>query len=168
MIEKHKPLSKVELLETIGTEYSRFEDLLSTMTNTQLTQSVAQDNWSVKDILAHIACWEKLATDRLEAAINDKTPTYPIIKDWEGVHAFNASCYQENQNKTLAVVFQESQQIHQSFIAIILMLDEKFIAKPLPFNWADGMTALELIAANSYSHYKEHYDALKNWLNSDL
>ncbi|MBE9524547.1 MAG: ClbS/DfsB family four-helix bundle protein [Chloroflexi bacterium] len=167
MIEKPKHLSKTELLESIATEYSRFEDLLSTMTDKQLTQSGAQDDWSVKDILAHIASWENLATNRLEVAFNNETPIYPVIKDWEGVHAFNATCYLENQNKTLAIVLQESQQIHQNFLDTILKLDEHFIAKPLPFDWADGMTVFELIAANSYSHYKEHYDALEYLLNSE-
>ena len=164
MNEKSMPLSKTKLLETIAAEYARLDNSLSKLTDEQMTSSGVQDDWSGKDMLAHIASWEHLATDRLTAAFSDSALSNPIINNWEGVHAFNATCYQENYHKPLAVVRKESLEIHHNFLAIIRKLDDNFIKNPLPFDWADGMTAFELIAANSYWHYKEHCEALEIWM----
>jgi len=164
MSEKSMPLSKTKLLETIAAEYARLYDSLSKLTDEQMTSSGVQDDWSGKDILAHIASWERLATDRLAAAYSDSAIRYPIINNWEGVHAFNATCYQENYHKPLAVIRKESLGTHHNFLTITRKLDDDFIEKSLPFDWADGMTVFELIAANSYWHYKEHYEALEIWM----
>jgi len=165
MNEKQQPLSKNELLETIKTERARLDHLLSTLTNEQMTSSGSQGDWSVKDLLSHIAAWERLAVDRLTAAFSGTTTTSPLISNWDGVHAFNATCYQENQTKPLADVLKDFQDTHQHFLAIVNKLDDNFIARVLPFDWADGTTAFELIAANSYWHYQEHREALEKWLN---
>jgi hypothetical protein len=139
---------------------------LSTLTDEQLTCPGAQGDWSVKDILSHIAAWERLATDRLTAAFSGTEPTYPLIHNWDDIHKFNATCFQENLHKSLADVLKDTQDAFLRFLDIVTKLDDDFIAKALPFDWADGMTAFELIATNSYLHYKEHREALENWLNN--
>ncbi|MEN8172087.1 MAG: DinB family protein [Chloroflexota bacterium] len=166
MNKEQQPLSKTELIKTIKAERARLEDIVSTLTDDQMTQTDAKDDWSIKDILAHIAAWEDLAVDRLTAAITGTSTTNPLIQNWDDVHAFNAACYQENKSKTLTEVLKNFQNTYQRFLSIVNTLDDNFIAEALPFDWADGMTAFELIAANSYWHYQEHREVLEKWLNN--
>lgn len=164
MSEKSQPLSNAELLATLRAERAHLDNLLADLSDEQMTQANVQDDWAIKDIVAHITAWERLAADRLSAAINGSALNFPIINNWDDVHAFNAARYAENKDKPIAAILEDAQTSYRSFVSIVEGLDDDFIANPLPFDWADNMTAFELIAANSYWHYKEHSEAIENWL----
>ena len=160
--------SKSKLIEKITIEYARLDEFVSTLSEKQLTKYEAQGIWTVKDIVAHIASWESLAADRLEAAKKDTKLKFPIIKNWDDIDAFNESCYLGNKFKTSSEVYKESHSIHQFFLACVLELDDSFFAKALPFDWADELTVFEFIAENSFLHYKEHYNAIVNLFSDDM
>ena len=51
-------MDKTTLLNTIQTERARFEALIAPLSEAQLCSPTLDGQWSIKDIMAHIAEWE--------------------------------------------------------------------------------------------------------------
>src|SRR5438105_9365299 len=67
-------MDKTTLLNTIQTERLHFESLIAPLSETQLCTATLEGQWSIKDILAHIAAWEQLCTGWLEEFLRGKIP----------------------------------------------------------------------------------------------
>ncbi|MBT3390427.1 MAG: ClbS/DfsB family four-helix bundle protein [Chloroflexi bacterium] len=160
----NNPPSKKELLETIQQHWNELNELLAELSEEQMLDPTVQDNWSIKDILAHIATWEELATDRLTAGLSGTPANYPIMKSWDDINAYNTERYIVNQNRPLEKVLEEIHRIHEEYIAQIEKLDDDFIAGPMPFEWAKDTSVHTLISANAHWHYTEHIEAIEKWM----
>ena len=95
--------TKDEFLKEIQTEWELLEALLMELDEEQMLDTRAQDGWSVKDILAHITFWERLALDRLYAARDDRPIQIELVGSWD-VDGLNAQIVVELQEQGIAVV----------------------------------------------------------------
>lgn len=164
MNEDYHPPTKSDLLDVIHTERARLNSLLEGLTPSQMTEPGVEPSWSIKDILAHIAAWERLAIDRIHAAVSGDPLNFPLIKGDADVDKFNANVYEKNAAETLANIVSEFHASHQDFVAQIETLDEEFLVTPLPFDWAGKLTAQVVISANTHWHYVEHAESIAKWL----
>ena len=115
MTEDYHPPTKSDLLSVIDAERSRLDSLLEGLADSQMAEAGVEAAWSIKDILAHIAAWERLAFDRIHAALSAEALKFPLIKGDADVDAFNAQVYEENKAKPLADVISEFQASHRDF-----------------------------------------------------
>lgn len=164
MTEDYQPPTKSDLLEVICTERARLESLLEGLTDSQKLESGVEASWSIKDILAHIAAWERLAYDRIHAAVSGDPLKFPLIKGDADIDKFNADVYEKNKDQPLAKVTTEFHDSHRDFVAQIETLDDDFISASLPFDWAGKITAQVVISANTHWHYVEHAESVGRWL----
>ena len=164
MPEEPQTPKKSALLETIRTQRATFESLFAGLTDSQMATPGVEAAWSIKDLLAHIAAWERLATDRLHAALTGDPLNFPLIQGDADADQFNAEVYAQHKDQPLPEVQREYQEAHNAFMAQIESLDEEFLPKPLPFDWAGKLTAQVMISANTHWHYAEHAEALEKWL----
>lgn len=166
MTEDYHPPKKSDLLDVIHAEREQLETLIEPLTDEQMTAASVAASWSVKDILAHIAAWERLACDRIQAALSGEPLKFPLIKGDSDVDRFNAEVYAQNQDQTLGQVLKEYHDSHQDFLDLIETLQDDFLASPLPFDWAGNLTAQVMISANTHWHYIEHAESISKWLES--
>ena len=156
--------TKAELLANVRTGCAKLESLLEALTPEQLTQPNVQDDWSIKDMLAHIAAWERFTIARLEA-MRDMAPLkIPPVTSDEQVDAMNARVYAENQARPLAEVMADFQATHQALYTLVESLDEAFLQGAVPFEWGEGRPIWGMVAANTYWHYPEHQAAIEAYL----
>jgi hypothetical protein len=127
-----------------------------------------ESTWSIKDIMAHIAAWERLAHDRIHAALSGEPLKFPLIKGDEDVDKFNAEVYERHKARSLDEVSAEFHTSHQTFTAQIEKLEEDFLSRPLPFDWAGKLTAQVVISANTHWHFVEHATAIEKWLDKQI
>jgi hypothetical protein len=164
MAEDNYPPSKAALLDVIVTERQALESLLEGLSDAQLIQPGVVADWSIKDILAHIAAWERLAQDRIHAALTGEPLKFPVITGDNFVDNFNTMIYENNKDVPLNEIQVEFQASHQDFMRQIESLDENFLPQKLPFDWAGDLTVQILISSNTHWHYSEHHDSIKQWL----
>jgi hypothetical protein len=164
MEEDYHPPTKSDLIDVINTERENLENLFAPLTADQKSKPGVEAAWSIKDIMAHIAAWERLAYDRIHAAISGDPLTFPIIKGDADVDKFNAEVYESNKDLPLAKVASEFRISHLDFLSQIENLDEELLSKPLPFDWAGKLTTQVVISANTHWHYLEHSAAIEKWL----
>lgn len=164
MSEDYHPPTKSDLLEVIHAERARLESLFEGLTADQMVTPGVEAAWSIKDILAHMAAWERLAYDRIHAAMSGDPLKFPLIKGDADVDKFNAEVYEKDKELPLDAVTAEFQDSHRAFVAQIETLDDDFLASPLPFDSAGKLTAQVVISANTHWHYVEHAAAIEKWL----
>ena len=168
MNEDYHPPKKTDLLDVIYTERERLGKLIVPLTDDQMTAAGVEASWSVKDILAHISAWERLACDRIQAALSGESLKFPIIKGDTDVDRFNAKVYAKNKDQSLDDVMKEYHDSHQDFLDLIETLQDDFLTSPLPFDWAGKLTAQVMISANTHWHYLEHAESISKWLDSQV
>jgi len=164
MTEDYHPPSKSALLEVIRAERARLESLLEGLTEAQMVTGGVEGHWAIKDILAHIAAWERLAADRIHAAQTRENLQYPIIAGENFVDEYNAHIYETHKDLPLVKVQAEFYSAHRDFVAQIEALDESILPQKLGFDWSGHLTYQVMISSNTHWHYLEHANAIENWL----
>lgn len=164
MTEDYCPPKKSDLLDVIHTERERLEKLIEPLPEDQIIAAGVEASWSVKDILAHIAAWERMAYDRIQAALSGESLKFPLIKGDTDVDRFNAEVYANNKDQSSEKVIKEYHDSHQDFLNLIETLQDDFLSRPLPFDWAGKLTAQVMISANTHWHYIEHAESISKWL----
>jgi hypothetical protein len=164
MTEDYQPPNKSALLDVIHSERARLEALLAGLTEAQMVEPGVEANWSIKDIMAHIAAWERLALDRIHAAETGSALQYPIITNDNFVDQFNAEIYQAHADQPLAEVQTEFQNAHQDFVHQIEVLDESKLPQKLNFDWSGKLTYQVVISSNTHWHFIEHAESIEKWL----
>jgi hypothetical protein len=164
MSENNQPANKAALLDTIQNERARLESLLEGLTETQMIELGVEGDWSIKDILAHIAAWERLAMDRIHAAQTGSDLKYPLIAGDDFVDQFNAQTYEAHKDQPLSEVQDEFHSTHRDFLAQIEALAEEKLPQKLNFDWSGKLTHQVMISANTHWHYPDHAAAIEKWL----
>ncbi|MCJ7700976.1 MAG: ClbS/DfsB family four-helix bundle protein [Anaerolineales bacterium] len=164
MDEKSPITEKTALLDVIRRERKNLESLLSGLLDSQMVEPGVEGQWSIKDVMSHIAAWERLAQDRILAALTNTPLKYPVIHGDEFVDKFNAQVFSSNKETPLDDIICEFRAAHTDFLAQIEQLDKDVILQKLPFEWAGKMTFQVLISANTHWHYIEHAESIEKWL----
>jgi hypothetical protein len=68
---------KEHILTALREPFERWEELLTSLTEEQITTPRFDDNWSVKDVIAHLWAWQQISIARMEAAVFDRKPELP-------------------------------------------------------------------------------------------
>ncbi len=154
-------LTKSGLLMAIQTNRTRFENALAHFSDIQKSEILLENGWSIKDVMVHIASWERIGFEIVQSAQDGKSLKPYIAKVFESVDKFNAQTYENNKDKSLTRIEAEYQTAYQIFLALIESLDKSFIFSNLPFEGADEISVQSIISANTHLHYKEHAEAIE-------
>lgn len=160
-------MDRIALLDAIQTERARFEALLAPLSEEQLCSPTLDGQWSIKDIMAHIAVWEQICARWLEEFSRGVAPQPSERNDFGS----NERIYRENRDRSLAEVRELFRQAHQQFLQRVDLLAQTFteedLNEPDRFAWTDswpGHSLLAVIADNSYEHYYDHGEQIRRWL----
>ena len=162
-------MDKTALLDTIQTEYARFESLIAPLSEAQLCATGSEGQWSIKDIMVHVAAWEEICARWLEEFLRGETPQPSERLDQHS----NERIYLENRDRSLAEVRELMRSTHEQFVHQIDLLTQKFSEEDLNashrFAWTEswpGYSLISAIADNSYEHYEDHAQQIRRWLNT--
>ena len=159
-----KAPTKTNLLQNIAAARKKLETLVNSLTETQLTTPGLVGAWSVKDVLAHLAAWEQLTLERLNAGLGNRPLPMRPIKTDEDVQWMNDKVYARNRDRALAAVREDFRIAHERLMEKVNGLDKKLIQKTAPMEWAGDRPVWLLIAVNTYIHYAEHQETIEKWL----
>jgi hypothetical protein len=148
------------LIQATSTE---LELLVSRLSVAQMNQPGAVGSWSVKDVLAHIAFWERYAADIVRAARCSETPQ---LDAEDLTESRNASVVAQYYLTSLGAVIARWHAAREDLLDQIAHLSEADLNDPDRFPWSQGYTLLSRIAANSYKHEREHIEQISSWMRS--
>lgn len=103
------------------------------------------DGWSLKDVVAHIAAWQRHSSERLAAiGRGEPDPGPPAVED-----DFNAGAREASLRRSWDEVRTEADRAHETFVATIENVPQVALARD------DGLGAF-VVAVNGVEHYEEH------------
>jgi hypothetical protein len=156
---------KQHILAALREELTRWEELLATLSEEQISAAQPESGWAIKDEIAHLWGWQQRSVARLKAAQLDQEPVFP---SWPAALDPEAEASTDQINAWI----YESQRaqpwpaIHQQWRANFLRLLE--LAEPITerdmldsgrYAWLEGHS-LALVLIATYDHHHEHLEKL--------
>lgn len=160
---------KEHILAALREQFDRWEELLVSMNDEQITTLYVFPDWSTKDVIAHLWAWQQISIARMEAALRNREPEYPkwiarLGEDWEeNFDQTNALIYKNNHDKSWAEVHQNWREGYLRLIESGDKVTEINLLGTGIYPWPGGYS-LALILIASYDHHQEHFDKLTKWL----
>jgi hypothetical protein len=162
-MEMIEPTTKADLLQMVENGRAEFMALINQIPQERMLETGVESNWSVKDILAHIAAWElKMSQVFAELQQSDAPPDWPTTD--EAVDALNANFYETNRDKPLAQVIADFDAAYPQALAATKAMSEGDLFDPRRFAWREGRPLWWMVAGNTFGHYGDHIPNIETWL----
>src|SRR5947208_14172894 len=108
-------MDKQQLLKQLEKAWTTIEESYAGLPDSQLTEPGVVDNWSVKDMLAHVTTWEEEALKYLPLILEGgKPPRYSV--QYGGIDAFNALRTEQKRSLSLPEVLRQLDDIHRRLV----------------------------------------------------
>jgi len=155
-------MTKTELLDELKAENARWEALLSEIGEERMTQPGVAGDWSVKDIIAHLAGWRRRTVARLRAASrHEPEPPSPWPANLQEDDEINNWIYETNRDRSLSDVLADSRQLFQQIVEALSAFPEKELQDPRRFPWMEGAP---LSGRLFFEHFRtEHEPDMRAW-----
>ncbi len=111
--------------------------------------------WSVKDLIGHVATWDREALRALRRYLDDRDTN--ALVTWSGVDDFNAREADRNRNITLAELYDALEESHLRLVELISGLAEVDVGR------SEVGTRIRV---DAYGHYAEHTEQILLWLDA--
>jgi DinB superfamily len=141
------------LLDRLDAAWTALTDSYADLPDSRLVEPGVVDDWSVKDILAHVTTWEEEALQHLPLIIAGGTP--PRYAAQGGIDAFNARATEHGRRLSLAEVLLRRDETHARLV--------DFIRGQPEGTFAGQTRARRRLRLDTYGHYPEHTDAIRAW-----
>jgi hypothetical protein len=156
-------MNKSTLLTTLSTARQLLTATFAGLPDELLVQPGAEGDWSVKDILAHVAAWEaELITLLVREVKRGQKPKLYGLPD-AGVEKLNQQWYQENKDRPLERVLADFHGARKQLIRQINDWNESDLTSANKYQWLEGKSLAEYIIGFAAEHEDDHRVALEVW-----
>jgi len=156
-------MDATQLATMIRHTAKELELLVARLSVAQMNQPGAVGVWSVKDVLAHIAFWQRYAAALARAVADGETPQLEAEDETE---LRNASVVTQYYLAPIGAVLASWNEAREDLLDQIAGLSDDDLNDPNRFAWSEGRTLLDRIASNSYEHEQEHIEQIRAWIRS--
>jgi hypothetical protein len=147
-------MTKGQLLKKLGAAWTDFNESYAGLSEQQILEPGVTDNWSVKDIIAHVTWWDEQAIKHLPIILKGVRPPRYSIK-YGGIDGFNAMMTERKKDLSFAEVLRERDETHHRLVAYIKTLPEE--------EFKTETRVRRRIRLDCYSHYSIHAKAIRKW-----
>jgi uncharacterized protein (TIGR03083 family) len=156
-----KPTTVAGIIERVKGARRHFDRAVAPLTDAQLQAAKLPGGWSVKDVLAHMAFWDKRLMHAIKPEGGGSRFTPALIEDipydenW--VQAVNERVYAKNRLRDLADVKADFEQTHERLVSVVAALSEHDVFDPDGLSREVGLP--NFFPAEIYGifdHYDEH------------
>ena len=146
-------MSRDELLTTLDAEFAELLASFEGLSDEAMTR-VWFGDWGVKDILAHVAGWQREMAQALERMARGERPVAEGV-DYSDPDPWNARFAGAQRLSPLAEVVEELVASKEAFVAAARQLPED--------RFEEGRAAHRILHASAIDHYREHAPAIREW-----
>ncbi len=156
-------MNKAELLKGLHLENKQWEALLAQIGEARMDQVGVTEQWSIKDVIAHLAGWRRRTVARLQAARRgEREPVLPWPAHLQTDDEVNAWLYEANRGRSVRDVLDDSRQVFHQLMAAVDAFSEAELAESHRFPWMEGQP---LSAGAFFAHFhEEHESDMRAWL----
>jgi hypothetical protein len=162
-----EPRTKDELLEIIRVERDNIDRVVAEAGIERLTEPGVEDDWSLRDVLAHLTGWRWYTVERIEAANRGDQPAPPwsAAVPSDDVDEINAWLQRQSQGQSVDEVLRDSHASFDRVAAAVSDATDDDLFTPGRFAWAGGDALGPRFVGGIGSHFhQEHEPAIRAWL----
>jgi len=151
-------VNKTQFLDMMRTARAQWEALLAEIPAAWMTEPGVEGEWSVKDIIAHIAWGERETLGVAQAHALVGSDLWQVSEDER-----NAAVFEQNRGRDLREVLGESRHVFQQYVEAVDALSEEELNDPrrfqgLPEGWRPWRILYDP------THYEVHAQSIRTWL----
>jgi hypothetical protein len=158
-----EPTTKSELLNKLREKRAEWDAAVAQVASDRMTQAGAQGEWAAKDIVMHLAYYERWMADRMHEQLRGEN-YIPTELDMMHFDARNEIVFQRNRGRALEDVMAESRRAFQDILSAVEAHTEAFLFQPHQFEGAPGPVIIaDMLRSEVYDHYAQHIPYLNAW-----
>lgn len=132
----------LKLLESASVEEQK---LIKSLSEKERSAVGTMEQWSAKDMIAHIAAWKEEMVQRLT-----DTKTGVLPKTVEEIDNVNAEIFEKHHHQLWTEILELSERAHHSLVTQTQSLDD--LSNTQAFPWQGGSPLWRWIVGNGYTH----------------
>jgi hypothetical protein len=153
-------MDKATFLQTLRAGRERLDMLLARVDAARMDQPGVSGEMSVKDIIAHIAWYERETVGLLNARALVGSELW-----YRPLNERNAAILEANRERPLSEVQAEARRAFEQLVQAVQSLSEEELNdssrfEGMPPEWVPW----KAIASNTYEHYPQHIPDIEAWL----
>jgi hypothetical protein len=158
------PTSKSELIQAINTARHEWDSLIAQIPHHRLPEPVAEGEWSIKDIIAHVTEYDRWLA--LGLALRLQKPPQIWLDDLS-LDEFNAVLHQQIADRTPYDILQDSNRVFQDLINEVEAYSEAYLfgthrVEGVPYE----VIPFQILKSESYGHYHDHLPGIRAWVST--
>ena len=150
-----------DLVAALDAARDDFLDALGDVDEDLVTVPGVMDDWSVRDLVVHVAFWADHAADALDLAAAGRGADFAY--SGAQTDAMNAQTLVEGRSISPAAALQREEAAFTALRQRVASLDPALFAHRL----GNGDTVEEVIRYDGPDHYAEHTAHLRAWFGTD-
>lgn len=154
---------KAEFIERTKRAWAEWDSLLDLIMPEADGVTASLEDWSIKDLIAHLTWYEREMVDMLKRRDFSGSDWWNLSSDER-----NMKIRSVNQDTTLEEVQREAQKTRHELLSLLESLSDEDLVNPesfpgMPLDW----TPMQVIDHNVSEHYSEHAAQLRDWLSQE-
>jgi hypothetical protein len=160
--------SKQALLDDIRAEHDRLCTRLAEIPKARWPEvGVWGDDWTLSDLVAHLAEWQDMFVGWYEAGLRGATPQLPAPGyKWSETPRLNRAIWEKHRSRSQAVVRADFDSGYTRIVQIVESLSPRQLLESGHYEWTGKHPLTTYIGANTASHYRFATNVIKRWLKS--
>ena len=127
-------MTKQETVEQLEAEHRELEEVISSLSTEQITKEHIFDDWTMKDVVAHISAWNWEVVKGIDEGLQGQKPWYVQADEDE----FNAQTIKKRKNWSWEDVLQEWKDSWGALLKRVERLSDDEWRYQIPHTWPDG------------------------------
>jgi len=150
-----KPTTKEKLLEEIHAQRAALEKFLRPLDEAAMSHPGAVAEWSVKDVLAHLAEWEQLLLVWYQAGLRGETPPLPAEGyNWGQMDDLNQAIYEKYSGWSLGEVQAYYRDSYRQVLEAVESMAESDLFTKGRFAWTKANALVDYVIPCTSEHYQ--------------
>lgn len=146
-------MSRDELLQQLEAEFQSLLSSFDGLDDAAMTR-VWFGDWSVRDILAHIAGWHREMAQAFQRMARGERPV-PEGVDYNDPDPWNADFAAAQRDTSAADMVRDLKASKEAFVAAARQLPEE--------RFEEGRAGYRILHATGIDHYREHAPSIREW-----
>jgi hypothetical protein len=152
-------MTKGEALARLAESRQAMEKAIGALSKDQMTGAKVEGDWTPRDIIGHIAAWDKAVLIPLREYAAGKGFRTETITDIDGWNNEQAAM---RRSLPLDVPLNEFRAVREEMVAVAERLPDEQWIRPIPYPWGDQGPLAEALHGLAY-HEAEHATTIVRW-----
>lgn len=158
-------MNKSEVLTALQSSRSAMLQALDGLPDADMQQPGAVDQWSVKDVLAHLVRWEVELVTLLAQARQGKRPTHADFSPGK-INEVNAQWQRDDRARPLEKILADFHGVRKQTTRQVESFSDDELTNPKLFQWLDDSPLWKWVEGDSFGHETEHAAQISAWRNA--